>query len=293
MKDTLTVAAVAASIQTGEIRSNLDALRDHAQRAAARGAELVLFPELSVSGFLPNHPTGDHARWLADTLRGAWSLAQPFDGEAVHGLCAISKEAGVFVAAGFLERRGSRLFNTHVLAGEGRVWGYWRKMHIPLFEMQVFAGGDVPMVADTPLGRIGANICFDAFLPESTRLLAVQDAELVLFPFAADPPPFSPEGWYAWAQPVLQARCAENGVFGIACNLAGRAHFAGISQDFAGGAAIFGPDGKPVTELAGDIAVAQLSRDTLDAARAAFEYTLRFRRPELYGSLARHDADGS
>ncbi len=50
-------------------------------------------------------------------------------------------------------------------------------MHIPLFEMPVHNGGGVPEVIETPLGRIGVNICFDAFLPESTRLLAVRGAE--------------------------------------------------------------------------------------------------------------------
>ena len=286
MKQSVTVAAVAATVETANPAANLDMLAHHARRAKAEGAELVLFPELSLTGFLPNHPNGDHSVWLQTALRDAWKLAQTIDGEAVQGLCEISRQTGAFVAAGFLERRGSLLHNTHVLAGEGRVWGYWRKMHIPLFEMQVFTGGGAPMVVDTPLGRIGANICFDAFLPESTRLLAVQQAELVLFPFAADPAPISPDGWYAWAQPILQARCAENGVFGIACNLSGQASFAGVSQAFPGGSALFGPDGKPLTALASEVAIARLDREALDAARAAFEFTFRFRRPEIYGGLA-------
>jgi predicted amidohydrolase len=153
--------------------------------------------------------------------------------------------------------------------------------------MQVYNGGDAPVVVETPLGRIGANVCFDAFLPESTRLLGVQNAEIVLFPFSADPAPVTAEGWFAWAGPVLAARCAENGVFGIACNYRGAVEFAGLTQHFPGGAITIQPDGCPSTPVQPDMAVTTLCRDVLLEARARFEYTFRFRRPDLYGPLAK------
>src|SRR5690606_37539121 len=144
---------------------------------------------------------------------------------------------------------------------------------------------------DTPLGRIGVNICFDAFLPESTRLLAVQGAEIVLFPFAADPPPVTPLGWAAWAGRTLEARCAENGVFGVACNTRGEVSFAGVSQYFPGGVMIVAPDGEVLARAAAEgeqdaMLVGDLDRARLVEARTRFEYTFRFRRPELYGALA-------
>jgi predicted amidohydrolase len=160
-------------------------------------------------------------------------------------------------------------------------------MHIPLFEMQVYNGGDAPVVVETPLGRIGANICFDAFLPESTRMLGVQNAEIVLFPFAADPEPVTSEGWFSWAGPVLAARCAENGVFGVACNYSGTVEFAGVTQHFPGGAIAIHPDGRPSGPVHAELAVTTLRRDVLLEARARFEYTFRFRRPDLYGPLAK------
>jgi predicted amidohydrolase len=146
-------------------------------------------------------------------------------------------------------------------------------------------------VAATTLARLGANICFDALLPESTRLLAVQNVELVLFPFAADPPPRTPEGWAAWAGPALRARCAENGVFGVACNYAGHVECAGVSQDFPGGGMIVSPRGHVVAQLEGNpgesaMLVSTLRASDLQAARAEPEYLFRFRRPELYGPLA-------
>ena len=103
--------------------------------------------------------------------------------------------------------------------------------------------------------------------------------------------PVTAAGWAAWAGPVLQARCTENGVFGVACNVQGEVSFAGITQAFAGGALVVGPDGTVLSRLDDDataphLLVADLTRDAQLEARAAFEYTFRFRRPELYGLLA-------
>lgn len=292
MIDLVRVAAVALDARPGDTTGNLEKIAAWCRRAASDGAQLVLFPELSVTGFVPNHPTADHAAWLQQVLRGARGMAEPLDGPAVARLIAISNETGVYVAAGLLEDAGHLLYNTHVLVGEGRLLGHWRKMHIPLFEMPVYNGGGVPEVIDTPLGRIGVNICFDAFLPESTRLLAVRGAEIVLFPFAADPAPVTPLGWAAWAGGVLQARCAENGAFGVACNYFGDVRYAGVDQRFPGGAMIVGPGGAVLARHEEEtpeahMLVSTLTRATLIDARAQFEYTYRFRRPELYASLAR------
>ncbi len=287
MNHQITVAAIAAAAQTGGVEENLGILDSAARKAAAAGAELALFPELSATGFIPNHPPRNHTEWLRDALGKAWQAAQPLDGSVVQGLIAVSKSAGIFLAAGILENAGNVLHNTHVLVGEGKLWGFWRKMHIPVFEMPVYNGGDAVTVVETPLGRIGANVCFDVFLPESTRLLGVQNAEIVLFPFAADPDPLSPEGWYGWARGPLEARCAENAVFGVACNYRGDVEFAGVHQRFAGGAAVVGPDGSRLTSVEEEMVVHTLERQRLLEARARFEYTFRFRRPELYRTLAR------
>ena len=75
-------------------------------------------------------------------------------------------------------------------------------------------------------------------------MLAVQNVEIVLFPFAADPPPPTPAGWAAWAGPAIRARCVENGVFGVACNYVGHVECAGVEQDFPGGGMIVSPRGQ-------------------------------------------------
>ena len=266
---------------------NLAGVHRWSRDAAAQGAELVVFPELSLTGFVPNHPVGDHAEWLQKALRSAWSTAEPIDGPTVTELSRISAETGVWLAAGLMENAGNVLFNTFVLVGEGRLQGRWRKMHIPMFEMPIYNGGDAPDVVDTPFGRIGANICFDTLLPESTRLLGVDACEIALFPFAADPAPGTAAAWAEWARPVIQARCVENALFGLACNYAGHVECAGAQQTFPGGTLVVGPDGRVQAESAGPMLVTKLDTAALFEARSAFEYTFRFRRPELYGRLTR------
>jgi predicted amidohydrolase len=283
MREFIKVAAISAGSRPGETPENLAMIGDWCRRAAEERAQVALFPELSLTGFIPNHPVGDHAEWLRQALSVARRVAEPLTGTAVEQLKGIAADCGLAVVAGMLEDAGNRLFNTQVMAWpDGQVF-YWRKMHIPMFEMPFYNGGGIPAVAETALGRLGANICFDALLPESTRLLAVQNAEVVLFPFAADPA----IGWSEWALPSLRARCVENGVFGVACNYAGEVTCGSATQVFPGGAAVVGPRGELIAERTGaGMLLATLPAADLQAARAEPEYLFRFRRPELYGTLA-------
>lgn len=291
MLETVRIAAVAVDTKPGETDANLLKIDEWAARGADAGAGLVLFQELSLTGFIPNHPTGNHDEWLRRALLAARRMAEPLDGRAVERLGEIAVRRNVLIAAGLLEDAGNRLFNTHVLVGPRGLLGRWRKMHVPMFEMPFYEGGDAPAVVKTELGRIGVNICFDALMPESTRLLAIENAEIVLFPFAADPPPVTPQGWADWALPALMARCRENGVFGVACNSVGRVDCAGVEQTFPGGGAAVGPRGELVAEWTAKsgepgMLVAEFRSDDLLAARAEPEYLFRFRRPELYRRLA-------
>jgi predicted amidohydrolase len=109
---------------------------------------------------------------------------------------------------------------------------------------------------------------------------------MALFPFAADPAPGTVEAWTDWAAPALRARCVENGIFGLACNYAGKVALAGVEQTFPGGAIAIGPRGE-ILAAGSPMLLADFKAETLLAARAEPEYLFRFRRPELYGSLAK------
>lgn len=289
MKKTVRVAAINSESKPAQTAANLAAMDAWCKRAAGEGVELVVFPELSLTGFLPNHPIGDHAAWLREALREARQMAELLDGHAVRELSSIARTHGLMIAAGMLEDAGNRLFNTTVLAGANGLVGAWRKMHVPVFEMPFYNGGPAPDVFETPLGRIGANICFDALFPESTRLLAVDNVEIVIFPFAADPAPGTAQAWMEWAAPPVRARCAENGVFGIACNYGGDVSCAGVDQTFPGGSFMTGPRGEILAqELAQHgMLITDLESAVLLDARSDPDALFRFRRPEIYGRLTK------
>ncbi len=291
MKQTVRVAAVAVDTCPSCIAENLEKIDYWAGRAAADGAQLVLFPELSLTGFIPNHPTGNHEEWLKAALKTARTMAVPASGPAVASLIDIAAQHQVLVSAGLLEDAGNLLYNTQVLVDGNGLLGSWRKMHVPMFEAPFYNGGGPAHVVETPLGRIGVNICFDVFFPESTRLLALDNAEIVLCPFAADPHPRTPQGWADWAGPALRARCSENGVFGVACNTVGEVESDGVEQTFPGGGMVVDPRGQPLSTwstAAGEpgMLVTDLEAKELLAARSEPEYLFPFRRPELYGKLA-------
>lgn len=289
MKNSVRIAAINTESNPGQTAANLAHMYAWCERASREGAELVVFPELSITGFVPNHPVGDHNLWLREALREARRMAEPLTGDAIHALTEIARSHRVLVSAGLLEDAGNRLHNTTVVVGERGVLGAWRKMHVPMFEMPFYNGGPEPEVVETELGRIGVNICFDALFPESTRLLAVENVEIVLFPFAADPAPGTAQAWLDWAAPPVRARCSENGVFGIACNYGGRVSFAGVEQAFPGGSLVVGPRGETVAQDLSEhgMLVADLDAATLLEARAEPEALFRFRRPEIYGKLAK------
>jgi predicted amidohydrolase len=290
MLDNVRVAAVAVDTKPGELEQNLEKLALATVAAANDDAALILFPELSLTGFIPNHPQHDHQSWLREALLEARRLAVPIEGDAVHRLADVARRHKVLISAGLLEDAGNRLYNAQVLVGPEGLVGHWRKLHIPMFEMPFYNGGSHAPVVDTPLGRIGVNICFDALLPESTRLLAVQNVEIVLMPFAADPPPVTPEGWASWAGKAIESRAVENGVFVVACNYVGAVTCCGVTQSFPGGGMIVSPRGERIKDWedpAGEPAmiIADLEASELARARSEPEYLFRFRRPELYGPL--------
>jgi len=291
MRDVVRVAAVAADTRPGELHENLAKIDAWAGRASAAGAHLALFPELSLTGFIPNHPSADHNDWLRRALAEARCGALAVDSPQVGRVAEIAARHRVLLSVGMLEDAGNVLFNAQLLVGPEGLLGVWRKLHVPMFEMPFYNPGPAPPVVATPLGRIGANICFDALMPESTRLLAVQNVEIVLLPFAADPPPVTPVGWAAWAAPAIRARAMENGVFAVAVNYVGQVQCAGVSQSFPGGGLIVSPRGETLAEWTAEagecgMTLADLRAADLQAARAEPEYLFRFRRPELYGPLA-------
>jgi predicted amidohydrolase len=169
--------------EIGAADSNLRRLREGAEQSFAGGADIVVFPELAVSGY-----TTDRA-----TLQ---SVAEPIDGPAVTVLSSVANRHGGLVVFGFAERSHDRFFNTVVVVdGSGPILHY-RKLHLFDREGEVYAEGDLGMpVVDTAYGRLGVCVCYDLRFVEVLRILSLQGADLVLAPAA----------WVAGFDPVVSA----------------------------------------------------------------------------------------
>ena len=115
MLERVRAASVAVDTKPGEIAENLRKIDQWSGRAKADGAQLVLFQELSLCGFIPNHPIGDHSAWLREALRIAGQIAEPIPGSATDALVAIAAKHNLLVCAGLLEEAGPVLHNTQVL----------------------------------------------------------------------------------------------------------------------------------------------------------------------------------
>lgn len=141
-------------------------------KAVADGADLVVLPELCNSGYV--FESTDEANDLAEPVPGGKTCDLWMDAAARHG---------IHIVAGVNERTDAGLYNSAVVLGpEGHV-GTYRKVHLWNEENRFFRPGDTGFpVFDTPLGRIGALICYDCWFPESYRQCALKQADIICVP---------------------------------------------------------------------------------------------------------------
>lgn len=178
----MTLASIALPVWYDKAR-NLSNILNWIDRAASHSAQLVVFPEQILQGYLR-----DTLVWDAETV--AWQFEQAEvinDSDSVRAIHQRAVQHNLFVVFGMTERHpqyAEVLFNSAVLLGPEGVIGVYRKVHQPGDEKHVYyPGADFP-VFDTPLGRIGMLICYDKVFPESTRELALKGADIMIMPTA-------------------------------------------------------------------------------------------------------------
>ncbi|KAJ9429903.1 Predicted amidohydrolase [Candidatus Pantoea symbiotica] len=231
----ITIASVTLAAFYDKAR-NLNNLLAWMEHAAQEGADLVVFPEQILQGYLP-----DTLNWNGEAV--AWQMAQAEvvpQGESVLALQRQATQLGVHVVFGMTERHPERaevLFNSAVLLGPQGLVGVYRKVHQPGDEKHVYyPGSDFP-VFNTPLGRIGMLICYDKVFPESTRELALKGADVMIMPTAWG---YGGDGSAGDADPMVDSytlfgrvRALENQCWMIESNLCGthgNLHYHGHSR---------------------------------------------------------------
>lgn len=246
------------------------------RQAAARGARLVIFPELAFTTFFPQHPA---------SCPPPLGLAEEVPGPTTERFAALARELGVVIVLNLYERVGDRAFDSSpVLDADGRLLGVTRMLHIaemPAFHEQgYYTPGDrgVP-VYSTAVGRLGVAICYDRHYPEVMRGLALRGAEIVAVPQAGAVGEW-PEGLF---EAEMRVAAFQNGYFTALANRVGREEVV----EFAGGSFVCDPLGRIIAcAPSGEGCILYADCDlSLVASSPARRLFLRDRRPELVPHL--------
>jgi N-carbamoylputrescine amidase len=274
-----------------DLEANVAAAERHVRAAAAQGAQLVLLPELFEFLYWPQV---EDERWFA--------LAHEVPGHPFLGrFQALAAELGVVLPVSFFERAGQAHFNSlQMIDADGTALGVYRKSHIPdgpgYEEKYYFNPGDTGFRAwRTAVGTVGVGICWDQWYPECARAMALQGAELLLYPTAIGSEPAASGGLDTkdmW-QRAMQGHAVANAMYVAATNRVGReAALAGDGiAEFYGSSFVADPTGAKVAEAdraSEALVLADLHLDAARRFRAGFGF-FRDRRPDLYGALMTSD----
>ena len=234
------VAACQVSLALGEVSQNLATADEAITKAAGDGAQIVVLPELTPSGY-----------YLKDKAR-ARLLAEPADGPTAARWSKLAAQHGLVIVGGICERgEQGRVYNSAILVDPGGVRAVYRKAHLWDKENDYFVPGDAePPVTDTLHGRIAVMICYDVEFPEWVRLPALAGAELLAVP-TNWPEPGKEEKAPDGERPIevvnVQAAAFANRMFIAAACRCGTED----GESWVGGSIIAGPYGYPLAGPAG------------------------------------------
>jgi len=281
--------AVAQFSSTWDRAANIAKAKDMVRRAASRGANIVVMPELFATPYFCQDQVAEH-----------FALADEFHGNTlISEFAGLAKELSVVLPLSFFERASNAYFNTvAIIDADGGVLGRYRKSHIPdgpgYQEKYYFHPGDTGFrVWRTRYGVLGCAICWDQWFPEAARVMALKGADLLVYPstIGSEPPPAPPVDSRDHWRRVMQGHAAANYVPLAASNRVGLERGRAGELKFYGSSFISGPTGEIVAELDRDEeGVASAGFDLAGIAEARASWGLfRDRRPELYAPILTAD----
>jgi len=281
----LTVAALQLALGSADERENIAAVSALVEEAAARGAQIVLPPELFSGPYF--------CKVEDDAL---FATARPLaEHPSVIAMQALAKGLKVAIPTSFFERDGHHYYNTlAMIDAGGEILGTYRKSHIPDgpgYEEKFYfrPGNDGFKVWDVFGTRIGVGVCWDQWYPETARVLALKGAELLFYPTAIGSEPKDPEMDTSrlWRRAMV-GHAVSNCMPVIAANRIGHENeCGGDGQHFYGHSFICDEWGDLVEQFGAEESGALVA--TLDLAAAARHRAswgfFRDRRPQLYGRI--------
>ncbi|HET6385428.1 MAG TPA: carbon-nitrogen hydrolase family protein [Armatimonadota bacterium] len=261
----ITLAGVQFAGLQGQKERNIDAAGRLVRQAAAAGAQVVLTPEVSLTGFVG----GDVER----------DMAEPIPGPATGHFSALARELSIYILLGLSEMREGYVHNAiAVLDPRGELIGVMRKVHINKFETSGGwrNGSEFPVWRfETETGSMSAGvmICYDREVPEAARVLMLQGCDVIFNPFACTCPTMDIH------RCLLRTRAFENEMHILVVNHA--------APRLNGHSMAINPDGDIAQELDESEGILQyvVDLDQLAQLREGGIYGRHHRRPELYHAL--------
>ena len=275
---------------------NIEHISQAIRKAASMGAELMVLQELHNSLYFCQ---------TEDTT--LFDLAEPIPGPSTEIYGRLAKELSMVIVTSLFERRAAGLYHNTAVVFEkdGSIAGKYRKMHIPDdpadYEKFYFTPGDIGFrPIDTSVGRLGVQVCWDQWYPEGARLMALQGAELLIYPTAigyesSDTPEEQERQREAWTT-VQRGHAVANGLPVIAVNRTGHepdpsGQTNGIS--FWGSSFIAGPQGEFLYRAPKDeevVEVVDIDMKRCENVRRWWPF-LRDRRIEEFAGLTKRFID--
>jgi predicted amidohydrolase len=270
MKEKIKLALGQMSSKRENKKENIQKIEEITIKANEKGADLVIFPELFLTGYV-----------VRDQL---YELAETIPGASTQKIGQIAKNTGMYIIFGMPElsvKTKATIFNTAVFVGPEGVIGKYRKMYLPTHsvfeEKRHFRPGYQPAAFDTAIGKIGLCICYDIFFPEVTRLTRLHGAQLIVCISA------SPAVRRSYFEILTAARALENTAFLAYVNLVGIED----GLQFWGGSRLIGPTGDMLAKAKydeEDFVICDVNYNDIKPAET-FIPTLKDLRPELFDEL--------
>ena len=281
---------------TADTLNNIERLCDGIRDLARRGAQLIVLQELHNSLYFCQ---------VEDVNN--FDLAEPIPGPSAEIYGKLAKECGIVLVTSLFERRAPGLYHNTAVVFEkdGTIAGKYRKMHIPddpaYYEKFYFTPGDLGFhPIQTSVGKLGVLVCWDQWYPEAARLMALQGAELLIYPTAigyesSDAPEEQQRQRMAW-QTVMRGHAVANGLPVVAVNRVGHepdpsAQTNGIQ--FWGTSFVCGPQGELHYEASTDeeeSIIVSIDMHRAEQVRRWWPF-LRDRRIENYGEITKRYID--
>lgn len=213
----ITVAAIQMQCST-VVEENLKKAEEMVRKAAGKGAQVILLPELFEREYFCQQKRYDFYEYALSVD----------ENPAVQMGKRLARELDVVLPISFYERDGNVLYNSLAwIDADGELLGVYRKTHIPddhfYQEKFYFTPGNTGfMVFDTKYGRLGAGICWDQWFPETARALALKGAEVIFYPTAIGSEPILDTDSMPHWRRCMQGHAGANLVPVVAANRIGR-----------------------------------------------------------------------